>query len=189
MRGRIPGLRVAPSGLPVYQKIPWQSRRDSLDSGFRACWPLLARLCSHSKSPIRQETIPFEDIRMDCSKDVKPVALEECSRGHRLLKPAASILSKTAGARGETCNLFNGLIAWPAQTGEDRILLSAAASGGRGVGSNLDAPRLQGCGRAGFPECVLPGLSERPACLEVRFRAGRWVQPGGPACQQWPPKE
>jgi hypothetical protein len=50
---------------------------ESLESGFRACWPLLARLCSHFKSPIRQETIPFEDIRMDCSKGREPVALEE----------------------------------------------------------------------------------------------------------------
>jgi hypothetical protein len=42
----------------------------------------------------------FLDIRMDCSKGRKPVALEEYGQGRRL-KPNASILSKTAGARGE----------------------------------------------------------------------------------------
>jgi hypothetical protein len=43
----------------------------------------------------------------------------------------ASILSKTAGAREETSSPFNGLIEWPAQTGEDRISLSAAIRGGQ----------------------------------------------------------
>ena len=32
---------------------PWQAGKDSLNNRFRACWPLLARLCSHSENPIR----------------------------------------------------------------------------------------------------------------------------------------
>ena len=35
------------------QKTPWQARKDSLNTGFRACWPLLAGLCSHSENPFR----------------------------------------------------------------------------------------------------------------------------------------
>ena len=31
----------------------WQAGRDSLNSRFRTCWPLLARLCSHSENPTR----------------------------------------------------------------------------------------------------------------------------------------
>ena len=37
-----------------------------------------------------------------------------------LVAGSTSILSKTAGARGETRSFSNGLIAWPA-SGEDRI--------------------------------------------------------------------
>jgi hypothetical protein len=43
----------------------------------------------------------FQDIRMDCSKGRKPAAVEEYGQGPPA-KPDASILSKTAGARGET---------------------------------------------------------------------------------------
>jgi hypothetical protein len=32
---------------------PWQAGKESLNNRFRACWPLLARLCSHSENPIR----------------------------------------------------------------------------------------------------------------------------------------
>jgi hypothetical protein len=78
-------------------------------------------------------------------------------QGPEGVPPTASILSKTAGARGEMMSLFNGLIAWPAQTGEDRILLSAASRGDSGVGSNLDTPPHDRGGRAGFSNCVLPG--------------------------------
>src|SRR5205085_834876 len=99
---------------------------------------------------------------------------------------AASILSKTAGARGETCNLFNGLIAWPAQTGEDRF--SLLADGEQPSWFEPRHPAPEKCGRAGFSKCVLPGASEGPKCLEVRFRAGRRVQPGGPAHGQRPPR-
>jgi hypothetical protein len=61
----------------------------------------------------------FPDIRMDCSKGRKPDALEGCGQGPSVLR-MASILSKTAGARGDTSGFFNGLICQPAQTGEDR---------------------------------------------------------------------
>src|SRR3984957_14734510 len=44
-------------------------------------------------------------------------------------------------------------------------------------------PRAIRFGRAGFSNVVLPELSLRPLCLEVRFKAGRWVQPGGPALE------
>ena len=44
-----------------------------------------------------------------------------CAQGSFRLAGSTSILSKTAGARGETKSFLNGLIAWPAQTGEDRI--------------------------------------------------------------------
>jgi hypothetical protein len=56
----------------------------------------------------------FQDIRMDCSKGRKPVVLVESGRGPSAFGRVASILSKTAGARGETPGFFNGLIAWPA---------------------------------------------------------------------------
>jgi hypothetical protein len=55
----------------------------------------------------------FQDIRMDCSKGRKTVVLEGCGRGLPACR-MASILSKTAGARGETQSFLNGLIAWPA---------------------------------------------------------------------------
>jgi len=32
---------------------PWQALKDSLKNAFRACWPLLARLCTHSENPIQ----------------------------------------------------------------------------------------------------------------------------------------
>jgi hypothetical protein len=83
-------------------------------------------------------------------------------QGPEGVPPMASILSKTAGACEEMMNPLNGLIAWPAQTGEDRILLFAAARGDSGVGSNLDSPPLNRGGRAGFSNCVLPGVSNRP---------------------------
>ena len=99
---------------------------------------------------------------MDCSKGKgNPSLWRNAGRGTRLSKPAASILSKTAGARGETCNLFNGLIAWPAQTGEDRFLLLAAFAASSRVGSNLDNPCL--AAREGrLFKCVLPGASDGP---------------------------
>jgi hypothetical protein len=56
----------------------------------------------------------FQDIRMDCSKGRKPVGLVEWGRGPSVLSRVASILSKTAGARGKTKSFANGLIAWPA---------------------------------------------------------------------------
>jgi len=40
----------------------------------------------------------------------------------------ASILSETAGARDKR-KFFNGLSAWPAESGEDRMSLIAAARG------------------------------------------------------------
>jgi hypothetical protein len=69
-------------------------------------------------------------------------ALEEYEQGSPALCRMASILSKTAGAREEISSPFNGLIAWPAQTGEDRISLCATSPdvAGSGVGSNLDTP-------------------------------------------------
>jgi large subunit ribosomal protein L10 len=42
-------------------------------------------------------------------------------------------------------------------------------------------PRAIRFGRAGFSNVVLPDVSLGLECLEVRFKAGRWVQPGGPA--------
>jgi hypothetical protein len=42
----------------------------------------------------------FQNIRMDCSKGRKPVALEEYGQGPPA-KPVVLILSKTAGACGE----------------------------------------------------------------------------------------
>jgi hypothetical protein len=50
---------------------------------------------------------------MDCSKGRKPVAVKEQEQGPPACR-RASILSKTAGARGETLGFFNGLIVWPA---------------------------------------------------------------------------
>jgi hypothetical protein len=79
----------------------WQAGKDSLKSAFRACWPLLARLCSHSENPIRQETIPFRTSAWIARKEGKTVVLEDVSRGPSACR-MASILSKTAGARGET---------------------------------------------------------------------------------------
>jgi hypothetical protein len=55
----------------------------------------------------------FQDIRMDCSKGRKTVVSEGCGRGLPACRMAL-ILSKTAGARGETQRFLNGLIAWPA---------------------------------------------------------------------------
>ena len=53
--------------------------------------------------------------------------------------PDGLVLSKTAGARGEHL-FFNGLIAWPAQTGEDRISLRVASVARKEFGSDLDTP-------------------------------------------------
>jgi len=54
-----------------------------------------------------------------------------------------SVLSETAGARSQiSLNLDNGLIARPAQTGEDRIFFRARrARAGPVFGSNLDTPQ------------------------------------------------
>ena|SRR5579872_7409866 len=57
--------------------------------------------------------------------------------------PNASVLSETAGARGQISrNLANGLITWPAQTGEDRIFTGGRRKARRFsvFGSNLDTP-------------------------------------------------
>jgi hypothetical protein len=52
------------------------------------------------RKPILLGDHSFQDVRMDCSKGRKPVALEEYGQGPPA-KPDVPILSKTAGARGE----------------------------------------------------------------------------------------
>jgi hypothetical protein len=53
------------------------------------------------RKPISLGDHSFQDIRMDCSKGTKPVALVEYEQGPPACR-VASILSKTAGAHGET---------------------------------------------------------------------------------------
>jgi hypothetical protein len=53
------------------------------------------------RKPVALGDHSFQDIRMDCSKGRKPVALEEYEQGPPACR-VASILSKTAGAGGET---------------------------------------------------------------------------------------
>src|SRR5207244_3350464 len=52
----------------------WQAARDSINNGFRACWPLLARLCAHSENPTRQEIIPFRTSAWIARKEGKLIA-------------------------------------------------------------------------------------------------------------------
>jgi hypothetical protein len=70
----------------------------------------------------------FLVVRMDRWKGRGSFVSVESGRGRRL-KLTTSILSKTAGARDER-KFFNGLIAWPAQTGEDRIFVRGRHFGG-----------------------------------------------------------
>jgi hypothetical protein len=100
--------------------------------------------------------------------------LEEYEQGPPACR-VASILSKTAGARGETQSFFNGLIYCLHRRVKTGFCFSPHAAAGSGIGSNLDTPRPIGFGRAGFSNVVLPGVSDRPWCLEVRFWVGRWV--------------
>jgi large subunit ribosomal protein L10 len=48
-------------------------------------------------------------------------------------------------------------------------------------GSNLDIPRPSRLGRAGVSNVVLPDSPKGLRLLRSDLRAGRWVQPGGPA--------
>jgi len=50
----------------------WQAGKDSLKNPLRTCWLLLARSCSHSENPIRQETVPFRTSAWIARKEGKP---------------------------------------------------------------------------------------------------------------------
>src|SRR4051812_5691776 len=62
----------------------------------------------------------FQDIRMDCLKGEETLSLRRnTGRGRRLCRMPDPVQDCRRPRRG--VNLINGLIAWPAQTGEDRI--------------------------------------------------------------------
>src|SRR6185312_7597686 len=91
----------------------WQDGRDSLNNPFRTCWPLLARLCSHSENPIRQETVPFRTSIWIARKEGKTVVLEGCEqRSFGLPDDLDPVQDCGRSRRNE--RFINGLIAWPA---------------------------------------------------------------------------
>jgi hypothetical protein len=112
IRGRdAPRLRFAPSGLPAERpclqkmrrrvKNPLASRKRLVKQSFPGVLAVAGTSVLAFRKPIALGDHSFQDIRVDCSKGRKPVALEECEQGPPACR-VASILSKTAGARGET---------------------------------------------------------------------------------------
>jgi hypothetical protein len=82
-------------------KNPLASRKRLVKQSFPDVLAVAGRSVLAFRKPITLGDHSFQDIRMDCSKGRKPVAVEEYEQGPPACR-VASILSKTAGARGET---------------------------------------------------------------------------------------
>jgi hypothetical protein len=83
------------------RKNPLASRKRLVKQSFPGVLAVAGTSVLAFRKPISLGDHSFQDVRMDCSKGRKPVALEEYEQGLPV-KPMASILSETAGARDET---------------------------------------------------------------------------------------
>jgi hypothetical protein len=119
----------------------------------------------------------FQDIRMDCSKGRESRRSGGCGQGS-FGSPKASILSKTAGARVEilcrNASFLNGLIHGLHRRVKTGFRFTSQPATGGGYGSNLDTPRHQ-VREGRLFKCRSARRVRRLKCLEVRFKAGRWV--------------
>ena len=107
VRGRLNwGISTRISGrMPGWPELAeistWQAGKDSLKSAFPGVLAVAGTSVLAFRKPDTIGDHSFQDIRMDCSKGRETVVWKGCGQGC----PAcwrASILSKTAGARGET---------------------------------------------------------------------------------------
>jgi hypothetical protein len=85
----------------IVAKKPLASRKRVVKQSFPGVLAVAGTSVHAFRKPTTIGDHSFQVIRMDCSKGRKPVALVECGQGSVGL-PAASILSKTAGARDKT---------------------------------------------------------------------------------------
>ena len=88
-----------PIGLwPRPDFCSWQAGRERINTRFRACWLLLARLCSHLKT--RNDGDFSFRTSVWIARRKETFGSENESRGLSVCRKT-SILSKTAGARDE----------------------------------------------------------------------------------------
>jgi hypothetical protein len=131
------------------------------------------------RKPISLGDHSFHDVRMDCSKGEETCRFGGIRAGALGFAECPDPVQDCRRPRRDAI-LFNGLIAWPAQTGEDRILLFAALLRRAVDWVRTSTPRAQ-LGSGGQAFQYRPARRVQRPCVLRSGLGGTWVQPGGPA--------